>query len=102
MISPTTVAVTVFVLTYIGMAIGRVPGLKVDRAGIALIAVAALLVSGSFTAAAAAIDMPTLVLMFGLMILSAQFAAAGAYEYCAARIASAAVQPGTLLALTVI
>ena len=85
-------AAGVFVFTYVGMAAGRIPGLRVDRTGIALMAVAALLAGGAETIgrAMAAIDGPTIVLMFGLMILSAQFARAGAYDVCAARLVAAA------------
>jgi len=35
--SPTTVATaTIFILTYAGVALGRIPGFRLDRAGIAL------------------------------------------------------------------
>jgi Na+/H+ antiporter NhaD/arsenite permease-like protein len=96
-------AVGVFVLTYVGMALGRIPGLKVDRTGIALMAVAILLAAGaiSFEGAAASIDGATLVLMFALMILSAQFAGAGFYDACAARLAAAPVSPHVLLAMVI-
>jgi Na+/H+ antiporter NhaD/arsenite permease-like protein len=85
----------VFAAVYLGMAIGRWPGLKVDRTGIALL--------GALDGAAvrAAIDFPTLVVLFGLMILSAQFAACGFYDWCSARIATAALPPAALLAITV-
>jgi hypothetical protein len=68
----------VFILTYVGMALGRVPGLKLDRVGIALIALVLLLASESVAVGdlGAAIDGPTLILLFALMILSAQFGAA--------------------------
>jgi Na+/H+ antiporter NhaD/arsenite permease-like protein len=49
----------------------------------------------------AAIDFPTLVILFGLMILSAQFAACGFYDWCSHRIATAAASPAALLAVTV-
>ena len=67
-------------------------------------AVAALLAGGavSLAQAAGAIDASTLVLMFALMILSAQFADAGFYDRCAARIVSARVHPHQLLALIVV
>ena len=99
----TSIALAVFVFTYIGMALGRVPGLALDRTGIAVMAVAILLVTGaiSFGAAGAAIDAPTIVLMFALMILSAQFAAAGVYNACAGRIAAAELHPKHLLALVI-
>lgn len=99
----TSIALVVFVFTYIGMALGRVPGLALDRTGIAVMAVAILLATGamSFGAAGAAIDAPTIVLMFALMILSAQFAAAGVYNACAGRIAAAELHPKHLLALVI-
>ena len=85
------------------MALGRWPGLKVDRTGIALLGAIVLYGSGAIDGAAAlaAIDFPTLVVLFGLMILSAQFAACGFYDWCSARIASAAMPPAALLAGTV-
>ncbi|MDP1908641.1 MAG: SLC13 family permease, partial [Hyphomicrobium sp.] len=96
--------VAVFAATYVGMALGRVPGLKVDRTGIALMALAILLATGAvdLETAGAAIDVPTILLLFALMILSAQFAQAGFYDYCATLIVQAAAGPSTLLALTVI
>jgi Na+/H+ antiporter NhaD/arsenite permease-like protein len=94
---------TVFGAVYLGMAIGRWPGLKVDRTGIAVLGAIVLYGGGALDGAAvlAAIDFPTLVVLFGLMILSAQFAACGFYDWCSARIATAAVPPAGLLALTV-
>jgi len=99
----TTLVVAVFAATYLGMALGRVPGLRVDRTGIALMALAVLLASGALDIAgfAAAIDAPTIMLLFALMILSAQFAAAGFYDLCARAITTATAGPAGLLALTV-
>jgi hypothetical protein len=55
----------VFVLTYIGMALGRLPGLRVDRAGIAMIAAVVLVAAGAVPGGeiATAIHFPTLLLM---------------------------------------
>lgn len=94
----------VFVATYVGMALGRVPGLKIDRTGLALMAVVVLLAAGRVPVAAMgrAVDLPTLLLLFALMIVSAQFAAAGFYKAVAARIAYAKGDPARLLALTVV
>jgi Na+/H+ antiporter NhaD/arsenite permease-like protein len=100
----TGLVLVVFVAVYLGMAIGRWPGLKVDRTGIALLGAIVLYGSGAIDGAAvlAAIDFPTLVVLFGLMILSAQFAACGFYDWCSTRIATAAMPPAALLASTVI
>ena len=94
----------VFALTYVGMALGRVPGLKLDRVGIALVALVVLLASDAVDIGAlgASIDAPTLILLFALMILSAQFGAAGFYEWCAARITRAEGSPQALLGLTIL
>jgi Na+/H+ antiporter NhaD/arsenite permease-like protein len=95
--------VAVFVATYLGMALGRVPGLKIDRTGIALMAVVVLLASGAIDEGGIgrSIDAPTILLLFALMILSTQFSAAGFYDLCARAITRAAASPGRLLALTV-
>jgi Na+/H+ antiporter NhaD/arsenite permease-like protein len=97
------VTVLVFVLTYLGMAAGRLPWLQVDRTGIALLGVIFLLGTEAATLddLGANIDMPTLVLLFALMIISAQLAASGFYDWCARRIMSAELSPAALLALTV-
>ncbi|MBI4185381.1 MAG: anion transporter [Proteobacteria bacterium] len=99
----TPLIVAVFVATYLGMALGRVPGLRIDRTGIALMALAFLLATGAVGVAdiGRAVDAPTIVLLFALMILSAQFAAAGFYDLCAGAITRAAASPTGLLALTV-
>ena len=95
--------VAAFTVTYLGMAAGRFPGLQLDRTGIALLAAVALLAAGALPLdqVAKAIDFPTLAILFGLMILSAQFAAAGFYDWCASRIAASVGSPVRLLALTV-
>ncbi len=99
----TTLVLAVFVAVYFGMALGRWPGLRVDRTGIALVGAILLYLAGAVTGedARAAIDAPTLIILFGLMVLSAQFAACGFYAWCSARIARTPWGPGPLLALTV-
>lgn len=103
-ISPATIIAGVFLLTYIGMALGRVPGLKIDRTGIAVVAATILLATRAVTPmeAARALDGATLILMFGLMILSAQFDIGGLYGAASRRIVAAAAEPHRLLALTVL
>src|SRR5512147_2043344 len=94
----------VFVATYIGMALGRVPGLRIDRTGIALIAATALIASEAIglDQAAGFVDLATMMLLFGLMILSAQYAASGFYDGCAALITRMAGRPQVLLAATIV
>ena len=99
----TSFTTLIFVLTYMGMALGRVPGLRIDRSGIALIGAVFLVAADTIppTEIAAGIHFPTLLLMGGLMILSARVGAAGFYEAAAAWIAGQAGQPLRLLMLTV-
>jgi Na+/H+ antiporter NhaD/arsenite permease-like protein len=99
----TPLVVGTFLAVYAGMALGRWPGLKIDRTGIALLGAIVLYASGAVDNAAVlqAIDFPTLILLFGLMVLSAQFAACGFYDWCAARIAATRASPMIILALTV-
>ena len=94
----------VFLAVYIGMALGRWPWLRIDRTGIALLGAIALVAAGAVggTDAALAVDIPTLLMLFGLMILSAQFAACGFYDWCSAQIAASAASPSAILALTVV
>jgi Na+/H+ antiporter NhaD/arsenite permease-like protein len=95
--------IAIFVLTYLGMAAGRLPWLQVDRTGIALLGVIALLASESVTLddLGGYIDSSTLVLLFALMIISAQFVSSGFYDLCAEWITSQRGSPAWLLALTV-
>jgi Na+/H+ antiporter NhaD/arsenite permease-like protein len=99
----TLLIVTLFALTYVGMALGRVPGSRIDRTGIAMIAAVVLVAIGAVPAAevAGAIHFPTLLLLAGLMILSARMGAAGFYDAAAAWIARQAGRPLRLLALTI-
>ena len=85
------------------MAAGRLPWLQVDRTGIALLGVIALLASGQATLddLGANIDMTTIALLFGLMIISAQFVASGFFEICCDWMLEKAESPTALLALTV-
>src|SRR5690606_9951285 len=102
MISPALV-LAVFIATYAGMAAGRVPGVRVDRTGIALLGAIVLFGLGASSAERVieAVDFPTLIILFGLMILSAQFAASGFYDWVALRISTARGSPEMLLGFTV-
>ena len=95
--------VAVFAAVYLGMGLGRWPWLRIDRTGIAILGAIALVAGGGIAAddAALAVDLPTLLMLFGLMILSAQFAACGFYDWCSARIAVSDASPAQILALTV-
>jgi len=93
----------VFGLVYLGMILGEIPGLKLDRAGIALLGAIALVAAGRLTPHAAweAIDIPTMGLLFGLMVVSAQLRLGGFYTRVTRSVAGAAVPPTVLLALVI-
>jgi Na+/H+ antiporter NhaD/arsenite permease-like protein len=97
------IIILVFLCTYIGMAAGRLPHLQIDRNGIALLGVIVLLASGTVTLdeLGASIDVSTLVLLFALMIISAQFVSAGFFETAVEWILRKAESPTMMLALTV-
>src|SRR5579872_3879108 len=67
------ITAALFVVTYVGLAVGKVPGLRMDRAGIALVGATLMLVTGmlSFEKAVSpeSIDYKTLALLFGMMIV---------------------------------
>lgn len=93
-----------FVAVYLGMALGRWPGLMIDRTGIALLGAIVLFAAGPVSAdrVLAAIDFPTLIVLFGLMVLSAQFAACGFYDRVAANIARTDARPATILLVVIL
>ncbi|HEV8678577.1 MAG TPA: SLC13 family permease [Stellaceae bacterium] len=97
------IVILVLVLTYLGMAAGRIAWLRVDRTGIALLAVIALLASGEMTLDdfGSAVDMPTIALLFAMMIISAQLAESGFIDLCARTIIQTRGGTAALLALTV-
>ncbi|MBI5844044.1 MAG: anion transporter [Deltaproteobacteria bacterium] len=95
--------IAVFLFVYLGMAAGGVPGLAIDRSGVALLGAIALLAGGAVTAesAWASVDVSTIGLLFGLMVVSAQFRLGGFYTLLSRRIASLDGPPGLLLGLVI-
>lgn len=96
----TPFVLAVFLLVYAGMILGRLPGLALDRTGAAVLGAIALIVGGTLTAgqAIAAIDAPTMALLFGLMVVSAQLRLGGFYTAATRMFATATAAPAGLLA----
>lgn len=94
----------IFAVVYSGMIVGRLPWLTLDRAGTALIGAIAMIAvtRTSPSEAADALDIPTLALLFGLMIVSAQFRLSGFYAWVTRRVGAARVSPQVLLALVIV
>jgi Na+/H+ antiporter NhaD/arsenite permease-like protein len=61
-----------FGLTYLGLALGRLPGLRTDRAGVALVGAAGVLACGllSFEDAVRAVDFATIAVLLGMMVVA--------------------------------
>ena len=93
----------IFILTYLALALGRIPGLRIDRAGIALVGAAAMLACGvlSMREAARAVDYETLVLLFGMMVVVAYLRLAGFFGLATEWIARDFSGPFSLLAVTI-
>jgi len=97
------VALAVFAAVYLGMLLGEIPGLALDRTGVALLGALALVATERVTPAEAwaAVDVPTLALLFGLMVVSAQLRLGGFYAWVTRRMVAAPVGPPLLLAIVV-
>jgi Na+/H+ antiporter NhaD/arsenite permease-like protein len=90
----------VFIVVYLGLALGGMPGLALDRTGVALLGAIALLATNQVTTPDLwqAVDLPTIALLFGLMVVSAQFRLGGFYTHLVRRWAEVDIRPGLLLA----
>ena len=97
------VVLAVFAVVYLGMLVGEIPGLALDRTGVALLGALALVATERVKPEAAwrAVDVPTLALLFGLMVVSAQLRMAGFYTWVTRRMVSAAVGPAAMLAVVI-
>ncbi len=94
----------VFAVTYMGLALGRLPGLRTDRPGIALAGAAVVLASGvlTFDEAVRAVDFATLVLLLGMMIVVGYLRRAGFFELLAHAALDRVRRPHGLLAAVVV
>jgi Na+/H+ antiporter NhaD/arsenite permease-like protein len=97
-------ALAIFAFTYFVLAVGNFPGLKLDRTGAAVVGAVAMVLSGALgeRAALAAVDFPTLLLLFGMMIVVANLRLSGAFELVARWLLERARSGFGLLAMTVI
>ncbi len=94
-----------FTLTYLGLAVGKVPGLRMDRAGIALVGATLMLVTGllPFDQAVGtdSIDYKTLALLFGMMIVVGFLHLSGFFQRVMARARRRIHSPMSLLIVTI-
>ncbi len=89
--------------TYLGLAIGHLPGFRVDRTGVAIIGAALVVVTGvvPWDRAVAAVDAHTLALLFGMMIVSAYLRLSGFFHLVTAWTVRHARTPAGLVAAVV-
>lgn len=96
--APTNILL-IFAITYLGMAMGRIPGLKLNRVGIALLGAIGMMIFGRITTADAIayVNWPTVCLLFGFFVISAQLRLSGFYNLVAGGIAARLGHPARFL-----
>ncbi|MDB5347106.1 MAG: anion transporter [Schlesneria sp.] len=96
--------IIVFGTTYLGLALGGFPGLRIDRTGIALTGAAAVLGCRllTFDEAVQSVDFATIVLLLGMMIVVEYLRRAAFFDILAGRALAHVHQPSTLLAVVML
>lgn len=89
----------IFVGSYLALAIGRIPGMSIDRAGIALVGAGLMVASGALSLEDAykAIDIDTITLLLGMMIVVASLRLSGFFAVANAWVGTHAKRPLILL-----
>jgi Na+/H+ antiporter NhaD/arsenite permease-like protein len=97
--SADTLILAIFAVTYIGIAIGRIPGLKLNRPGIALLGAIGMMIFGGVKTndAVSYINWPTIFLLFGFFVISAQLRLSGFYDRVAQAVAGQLGHPARFL-----
>ena len=93
----------VFAVVYLGMLLGGLPFLQLDRTGVALLGAIALVAAGALTPeqAAQSVHLPTLLLLFSFMVISAQMRLGGFYTHVTLVLSELRISPPALLAALV-
>lgn len=96
--------VAIFLATYLVVAVGKLPGFRLDRAGAALLGAAAMVASGALPLEEAyrAVDLDTLVLLLGMMIVVANLRLSGFFRLVNAWAVTRARHPLLLLLAVVL
>jgi Na+/H+ antiporter NhaD/arsenite permease-like protein len=97
-------ALLVVAVTIVGVAVGRYPFLRMNRATIALAGATLLMAIGaiSLEEAYATLDLDTLTLLFAMMIINANLRLAGFFQLVGSRVMRLARTPSQLLAWIVL
>ena len=101
--SRSVAAGVIFVGSYLALAIGRIPGLSIDRAGIALVGAGLMVASGALSLEDAykAVDLDTITLLLGMMIVVASLRLSGFFAIANAWVSAHARRPLILLGAVV-
>src|SRR6202140_4520830 len=89
----------IFAGSYLALALGRIPGLSIDRAGIALVGAGLMVASGALSLEDAykAVDLDTITLLLGMMIVVANLRLSGFFAVANAWVKAHARRPLILL-----
>lgn len=93
----------IFGLVYLGMILGGLPWLRLDRTGVALLGAIAVIGFGELSPehAAQAVHLPTILLLFSFMVISAQMRLGGFYSAVTRRLAVLRLGPVGLLGVVI-
>jgi Na+/H+ antiporter NhaD/arsenite permease-like protein len=97
-------ALAIFIATYIVLALGRLPGLRVDRTGAAIIGASLMIAANVLTLDEAyrAINFDTILLLFGMMIVVANLRLSGFFSLVSEWVVEHAHHPLALLSAIVL
>ncbi|HEY7751250.1 MAG TPA: anion transporter [Ignavibacteriaceae bacterium] len=98
-----SIILIIIILSLIGVAIGRYPKFRMNRATIALVGASALIIIGgiSLEDAIASIDVNTIILLFSMMVLNINLRLCGFFNIITAKVLSIAKTPRQLLGLLI-
>ena len=101
---PEAAAIAIFAMTYLVVAIGRLPGFRLDRAGAALVGASLMVAVGALPLEEApkAIDFDTIILLLGVMIVVANLRLSGFFRLVNGWVVTRARYPIVLLASIVL
>jgi Na+/H+ antiporter NhaD/arsenite permease-like protein len=98
------VILIILLVTYVGIALGHVPGLKVDRTGIALLGAIGMMIFGGVSTAEVVsyVSWSTIFLLFGFFVISAQLRLSGFYHSVAGGLSARLGHPAQFLLVLMI
>src|SRR5437660_5391628 len=101
---PRAAIIEVFAVTYIVIAVGRLPGFRLDRAGAALVGASLMLALGGLDIdeVSRAIDFDTVALLLGMMIVVANLRLSGFFRLITGWVVARAHHPLQLLAAVIL